>query len=433
MDKMNIVVTVNSKYMRYLYVMLSSLYENNVRGSICLYVVHPDFSDEDKVFIRDITYRYDNDVNFIFEDLSQYDEMPIHDMFYAIQLSPVIWYRLNLDRIIPDSVNRVLLLDVDVIVNKDISELYYIDMEECFFAATPNMCFNNEICEFNKMWYPFRKDKTHYNIGVMLWNLELIRKKIQQGYIFSMALRMKDKISIPSYDEELFNVLFGENKIYKLPAEKWNYIVPVLDKFKKANFVKYRNFDETCRECGIIHYAGLNPWQFGEKNEYYKLWWEYCKQTPFYSTILKECYVNFEKELIKEREIIRKKEASLINYQKLYDASMVWIKLLLNGEHLSDYLHECNCTDVVVYGVGPFGKMVIKELQNRRIDVMYGIDRNASEIKINIPVITPDELNEVPKIVVNTTAYSNEEIKKSVPLLMEVNMISAVDILKKIK
>ena len=78
---MNICVTVSSQYMRYLYIMLQSLYENNKKNSINLYVIQRNFTDEDKKVIFDLTDRFKNTVNYIWVDEHKFDNMPKHNFF----------------------------------------------------------------------------------------------------------------------------------------------------------------------------------------------------------------------------------------------------------------------------------------------------------------------------------------------------------------
>ena len=207
---MNVCVTVNSKYMRYLYTMLLSLYKNNKRGSICLYVIQRDFTEENKKTILDLTEQYENWVKYIWIDEHKFDSMPVYTKERK-NLSLEIYFRLLIPELIPDEIDKILMLDVDIVVNHSIEELYALDMSKKCLGAAPNMCANFIVDKTFRKWYP--KDRTHwihYNTGVLIWNLKRIREKYPREYLFQMAF--KHKIETSTFEEELFNVEFGENE-----------------------------------------------------------------------------------------------------------------------------------------------------------------------------------------------------------------------------
>ena len=74
---MNIVVAANSKYMRYLYIMLSSLIENNRDEEINIFVMQRDFTDNDKTCIKELTEKYEKSVSFLFVDEKRFKGLPV--------------------------------------------------------------------------------------------------------------------------------------------------------------------------------------------------------------------------------------------------------------------------------------------------------------------------------------------------------------------
>ena len=73
---MNVCVTVNSKYEKYLFVMLQSLYENHAKGDIHLFVIQRDFTDFDKEDIRELSVEYKNKVTYIMAHPQKFDNFP---------------------------------------------------------------------------------------------------------------------------------------------------------------------------------------------------------------------------------------------------------------------------------------------------------------------------------------------------------------------
>ncbi len=352
MAVMNVCVTVNSKYMRYLYTMLLSLYKNNNKGSIFLYVIQRDFTEKDKKDILDLTEKYGNHVEYIWVDEHKFDSMPAHREDRE-NLSLEIYFRLLIPELIPDTVDRILMLDVDVVVNHSIKELFAMDMGEKCLGAAPNMCANFIVDKNFRKWYP--KERTHwihYNTGILLWNLKRIREIYPRDYLFQMAF--KYKIEISTFEEELFNIEFGEKDILALDPLKWDYISTRVNKFIKPNFKKYESLEELKSGCSIVHYAGLNPWEAGAKDKSFSLWWDYAKETPYY-------YAFLEEQLERTEAYISKKSKDVDQEIDVQTLSLLFrfkgtedLKRLLNEEKAALYL----------WGMGEMGERFYKLLKS---------------------------------------------------------------------
>ena len=371
---MNICVTVNSLYMKYLYIMLQSLYENNEDGSITLYVLQKDFTNDDKNEIIELTNKYNNKVEFIWVDPNKFSELP--DTFKTkSNLSVEILFRLLIPELLPSYVDRVLLLDVDIVVNKDISEMYYTNLDDYLFAAVPNIGANCEVLPVFRNWYnPDRTHWTHFNTGVLLWNLDKIRNEYPYEYIFNSAKRHQDILK-PQFEEELFNVEFGEFLIKPL-SEEWNYQSRVL--VIKRNNPKYCIYDtlEMLKEnCNIIHYVDTNPWNFGVKDISYQFWWEYCKKTKFYYEILENVYFTTEKNILSDDVLIKCIKDKKGMKKTIFPKDVVESK-----------------DNVILYGAGKIGKIFMNQNMNGRFcNIIDWVDNNY--INIGFPVNSPSDIS----------------------------------------
>lgn len=378
----NICVTVNSKYMRYLYVMLTSLYENNSDERIKLWIIQRDFTESDKKYIDEISHMYGNETEYIQVDEREYEGISTHPSIGTGHWSLEIYFRLRIPEYIPDSVERILLLDVDLAILGGISDLFNLDFDGRLFAAAPNMCDNCQILDEAKGWYPQdRSNLMHYNTGILLWNLSEIRKRFGRNYLYNLIWEYK--FGVPTFEEELFNVVFGENMIMTIPCEKWNYIPLYVDVYKNPNFISYYSNDEIKEKCKIVHYAGRNPWHVGPKNDAYYIWWDYCRKTPFYNEILWDSYVNAEKSL---------KVNSVTNEYKLR-----FVDFFINDEgetKLREALKRRSVSKLLIYGAGRNGRCLKKSLEGSDIEVDAFVDRNYTGEFYARPVIKPKDLRD---------------------------------------
>ena len=266
---MNIVVAANSKYKRYLYVMLLSLFKNNADEKISVYVMQRDFSEQDKQDILDLADQYHQAVFFVFVDQNRFDRLPVSEKFTL-----ETYFRLIMSQLLPSDIKKVLYLDVDIIIRGSIRDLYDTDITE-YVAAVCLDVDNPVLIEKKRELFHRSDDMRYFNAGVMLWNMERLRA----SYRFDDFLRAAEELGyeLQFADQEILNYLLYDKVVY-CSHKKYNYITRRDERIS----------DLADDEAIVLHYAGCNPWQNGQKNELYRIWWDYAKETPFYIELLEE-------------------------------------------------------------------------------------------------------------------------------------------------
>lgn len=130
--------------------------------------------------------------------------------------------RVALAKILPEDLNRVLSLDVDTIVDKDISELWGLPIDDCYFAASHE-------------WHKAQKGYLYCNVGVSLFNLE----KMRDGKADELICVL-NKIKLEYLEQDAMNMLC-QGHIYDMPPEY------------NSNY-----YTEHVQEPKIIHHIGRN-------------------------------------------------------------------------------------------------------------------------------------------------------------------------------
>lgn len=340
---MNICVTVNSAYVRYLYIMLKSLYIHN-KGNIELYVINRDFTQYDKNLIEKLSHEYDNGVHFVSVSSDMVRDLPTYLLQReGVVVSIEVFFRILIPDLLPN-LDKVLMLDVDLVINKNISPLYNMDLSGYALAASPNMSLQGRVPIQFRDWYSVdRVNWTHYNSGVLLWNLEYIREKYGSRYLYEQA--RKSTIKASSFEEEVVNTLFGEKEILRVDEGEWNYIVTYVD---ILNGVFKDELDESVEELetnhAIIHYQGRNPWSGQYMNNGAELWWKYTNLTPFAEQI--------RSETIKKKKNVLREMTKINNELKFETYAFFGIRqldeCLSNGGGLVDRIKR----NIYLYGAG---------------------------------------------------------------------------------
>lgn len=166
-----------------------------------------------------------------------------------------IYYRIFAARYLPDTLNRVLYLDPDLIVNGSILPLYRTPMEGYYFAAATHI--RSFLHKVNSMRLDMDDDSPYINSGVMLMNLELLRNEQNLEDVFCFIEKHKSMLVLP--DQDIISGLYG-SKILTIDAFRYNMTERLYQ--LHAPFEKDMTLDWVRKNAVIIHYCGRNkPWK----------------------------------------------------------------------------------------------------------------------------------------------------------------------------
>ena len=119
---MNILVTLDRGYLAPLKVMLFSLLAANPDSPIHLYILHSSLTEEDLAEIAALDDSGRFQATGIPVADSRLDAAPTTDRY-----PKEMYYRIFAAQYLPESLDRILYLDPDLIVNIPLDELYAVD------------------------------------------------------------------------------------------------------------------------------------------------------------------------------------------------------------------------------------------------------------------------------------------------------------------
>lgn len=255
----------------------SIIYNKNKTSNYDIYIVGHSISNESKNKLKTLETKQVT-INFINTDKklaynfgeNKYVSQTACLKFYLPELFP------NLD--------KILYLDSDIIVEKDLSELFNTDIKDFYVASVVDFGVSNLKLHFKELNYKYEK---YFNSGVMLLNL----KKMRENNITEKLIDYKQKQINFYMDQDAFNMVL--NPFVKWIDYKYNfqYCLLLIDGNKK-NINKIYNADayKTLKRKGkgatIIHYAYMyKPWLYDIKT-ITKLFIKYYKKSPYKTTKL---------------------------------------------------------------------------------------------------------------------------------------------------
>ncbi len=100
-------------------------------------------------------------------------------------------------------------MDSDIIVKGDISDFYDTDFEDNYFVATTNV-HSPFLKWFVRVKNGAKKDTVYVNTGVLLMNIEKLRREQSHEEVLAYINRRKFFLTLP--DQDVISTLYG-NKI----------------------------------------------------------------------------------------------------------------------------------------------------------------------------------------------------------------------------
>ncbi len=265
---MNILVSLDSNYIHPLCVMLKSFAATNADSRLDLYVAYSSLTENDFAQMEAALAGIDAEIHKIRVDDEIFSGAPV-----LSRLSKATYYRLLIGDILPASVERLLYLDPDIVINRDLSELYNIDLQGNVLAGCCHLYGIGQWANLNRL--PIKpKDKINYiNAGVLLIDLKKWRETVTLKDILDF-IQKKIKILLLA-DQDVINVLFA-GKILKIDERRYNLDEKTYWHFHRKSAGNKRIDLSWVREnSAVIHFNGKHkPWKeadySGKLGEFYE-------------------------------------------------------------------------------------------------------------------------------------------------------------------
>lgn len=254
---MNILLSFDDRFTFPTKVMLKSLILNN-SCLLNIYVFYINLSSESIDSIMELCQ--DSRVKFFFKKIEKesFNNFPIRSQW---PLEACI--RLFAYKYLDESINRILWIDGDMIINGSIEEFYNQDLGDNFFAAVEDYDAGKNPERHKQIGMPL--DKIYVNSGFLLFNLKIIRNNSYEKDIFEYIENYEGKLNFP--DQDVLNGVFYDKIKVSDSGFNYNCLTWCIDDSKNKEFVK---------NIKVIHYgSNQKPWVKKYRYPCFVTWWKY--------------------------------------------------------------------------------------------------------------------------------------------------------------
>ena len=204
------------------------------------------------------------------------------DRFSRVQvgghMTTPTYYRLNLPSLLPQY-DKILYIDGDTVVNKDLWELFDTDINEYYIAGVLDLVFANNRADDNSQYAKklgIYNMGRYINAGLIFMNTRIMREeKLEKMFLEyiptlskrGLGLQDQDTINAVCYEKiKLLNPTYNAQLIVDWPKTLPNYAM---------DFCSQEEWDSFLKNPIVLHWNGPNkPWK-NQSIKFYSLWDKY--------------------------------------------------------------------------------------------------------------------------------------------------------------
>lgn len=221
-------------------------------SDVHFFILHQDLSKED---MDELQSSFDCLFTFIYVDESRFAKFPTSSR-YPLE----IYYRLFASSLLPSDLDRILYLDVDIVVIRSLKSLYTMDFEDHAYIACTHV--EETMTKINAKRLNMETVVPYVNTGVLLMNLDMLRDLHSEEKVLEFVNKNKNRMML--FDQDILTGLYGH--ITKIVDYR---LYNLSDRMLAVYNLRHRDnidLNWVSEHSVIIHYCGRNkPWKSGYK------------------------------------------------------------------------------------------------------------------------------------------------------------------------
>ena len=261
-----IAISFDQGYVPFAYVLIASIFQHNAGSAITIHALAPEVAAADQKALTAFVADRNGQMHFYALDAAATRgfALPVHETSYFTLAN---YYRLFFADLVPESLAKLLYLDIDTLVVGNLQRLFATELGEFAIGAVQDteMHLRSDLGLTSKSDY--------FNSGVLLMNLPQWRRQRVTERACDIAVRYPEKVR-GWVDQDALNMLF-QGTWYRL---NWRY--NVLNGYVPHDLPK-RDYRQFLTDKTIIHFTGTpKPWHWACDNKLRFLYADYAKQVP---------------------------------------------------------------------------------------------------------------------------------------------------------
>lgn len=262
-----------AEYVAHSAAMLHSLLARHRDHNVHVHYMHgPDITAAEEERLSAMVEREGGAISFLRVPDSEIDGLPTKDF-----TRKATWYRIFLPELLPE-VERLLYLDVDLIVVDSLTPLWSLDLTGSWVGAVTNVFQPNHV--HRPAALGLAGPHVYFNAGVLLMNLDEMRRDRRTDALLEFGVSNAERLEWR--DQDALNVVLGDRRLELHP--RWNCMNSFFLFPRNARVLGRRALRQALRDPAIRHFEGpdaLKPWHPQCEQKLRELYAEHRRGTPW--------------------------------------------------------------------------------------------------------------------------------------------------------
>ncbi|MFI3302535.1 MAG: glycosyltransferase family 8 protein [Rikenellaceae bacterium] len=275
---MDIALSFDSGYVMPSGVAIASICDSNEGCDLHFHLFVNGVSEVDKAKIMEVVDGRAQ-VTFYDVDVELLSQCPINPQIHSNSIAK--YFRLLIPSLVDEGIERILYLDGDILVRRNLSELFDMDMQGRTIAMVyDKIRYDTEL--FNRLRY--EREYGYFNSGVCLMNTKQWRERGCTQTIFDY---IAENSSILTWeDQDALNRVFAGDCL----ALPFMYNVQEYMFYEDESYIYWKDsqlLHEARHTPVVVHMCGVKPWNYNCNHPYTADWFEVLAKTPWRGYVAK--------------------------------------------------------------------------------------------------------------------------------------------------
>ena len=272
----DIVLCTDENYVMPTGVLIYSILVTNAQKEITFHIVSAGISKKGQEMLSSLIKEKTKHIAFYTIDKEILKDCPIREEDH---ISLATYYRILFPTILPQSIDRVLYLDSDILCVDNIDSLWNTDISK-YSAAVIIDIYNDDIRRYNRLQY--EAFSGYFCGGVMLINLAYWREHDIQNKTLTFISQYPDRCI--AHDQDALNYILKGTLLFVHPRYnvQLDFFAPYSTLFVDRKY--FPSLTEATHNPCLLHFTGSEkPWHHECKypTSLQNLWFEVARRTPW--------------------------------------------------------------------------------------------------------------------------------------------------------
>lgn len=269
---MIIVLATDDNFVQHCCVAMTSVLSHN--KNVEFYIFTEGLTKQNEILLKEHIESFSGKIYFCIIDSTIACKFPMPPEG-GLHISIATYYRLFSAMVLPDTIDKIIYMDCDMIVRGSLEELWELNLDNKAMGVVYQQITPTQ--KLDKIRLGIDPDYGYFNAGLLLINLKYWRSNHITDRLFSFI--EKNFSSIRQHDQDVLNAVLHKEV---LPISyKWNYL-SIFYKFQNLTFPNYVDYHEKIENPVVVHFVSVpKPWDYGCDNPFRSEYFSYLELTPF--------------------------------------------------------------------------------------------------------------------------------------------------------